>query len=159
MLRDVALSHCQNETSHLDYMQGSSAANVPLRRIGSKCDSAFCDTIVVFAIVAEYHTVPPGQRENTSSGVLDDVAAVDFSGKLKMRRLKKSHAQVLWERVQKCRFGPPPPVTKVPTPTPRRTPRVRAPDNSHISYRLHVHLRDESLHTTQRVPCALSRCM
>lgn len=100
MLRDVALSHCQNETSHLDYMQGSSAANVPLRRIGSKCDSAFCDTIVVFAIVAEYHTVPPGQRENTSSGVLDDVAALDFSGKLKMRRLKKSHAQVLRERVQ-----------------------------------------------------------
>jgi len=55
---------------------------------------------VVFAIVAEYHTVPPGQRENTSSGVLDDVAALDFSGKLKMRRLKKSHAQVLRERVQ-----------------------------------------------------------
>jgi len=100
LLRDLALGHCLNEVSHLDYFQGSTAANAPLQHIGADTDWAFCDTIVVFTIVAEYHTVAPGKRENANTGVPDDVADEDMDGVFAMRRLKKSHAHVLREQIQ-----------------------------------------------------------
>ena len=95
LMMDVVQAHCANDTAFLDYFSGSDPMNNSLVPI----NGAFCDTMILFFFVPEYHTLSPGQTEN-SDGVVRDSHEQDGSETRKVRRIKKAHTNAIRSKIQ-----------------------------------------------------------
>ena len=95
-MRDIAHGHCLNQIGHLDYMFGSVATGQPLQRIGS----AFCDTVVFYCIVPEYHTLAPGKIVNPETGQDEDTPFDAVDGKFAQRRIRGEQVRDLRTEIQ-----------------------------------------------------------
>ena len=87
LLRDIALQHCANDTAFLDFFEGSPPAH---RALVPVSDEAFCDTLILFVIVPEYHIIAPGM----SDGADGTTASVHRVSKATMGAIRQDVQQV-----------------------------------------------------------------